>query len=135
MITTLAEGVVTITATAGEISFSKKTTISDRPNLYVYKSGSATVNDLIKSLSISLYNLEQEEPIFIEKVEIYENDRLFTTYSANTLESNGIKTTVSPYASWQMSLTFKLGIWGNKSKVVITVRSKSNKTYQPILNI
>jgi hypothetical protein len=132
---TISEGAVTITATADGVSTSKSITISDRPNLYLYKSGSATINNVIKSLSISMINQESSESVFIEKVEIYENSRLFSSYSAEALQSSGINTTIAPYGNWGMSISFKLGIWANQSQVVVTVRTENNKTYQYSLNI
>ncbi|SHP76806.1 Bacterial Ig-like domain (group 3) [Mycobacteroides abscessus subsp. abscessus] len=131
---TLTEGIVTITATVDGVSASKTITVSDRPNLYVYKSGSSSINNVIKSLSISALNYESTE-IVIEKVEIYENNMLYSTYTSEALKNSGINTSISPYSSWGMSMNFKIGIWANQSKVVLTVKDKSNKTYQFTINI
>ncbi|MFS0762388.1 immunoglobulin-like domain-containing protein [Peribacillus phoenicis] len=132
---TLSEGKVTITATVDGVSTSKTLTISDRPNLYLYKSGSATINNLIKSLSINIYNYESNESVFIEKVEIFENDSLYSTYTAEKLENSGINTTIAPYSSWGMTLNFKVGIWANQSKVVVTIRTENDKSYQYSIDI
>lgn len=135
VVTTLSEGTVTLTATADEISTSQSITVTDRPNLYLYKSGSATINGVIKSLSFNLFNYESAETVYIDKVEIYESGRIFTTYSQSSLQSNGINTTINPYSNFGMSITFKLGIWENNSKVVITARTSKNKSYQYTLDL
>ncbi|MGE7119581.1 Ig-like domain-containing protein [Peribacillus sp. NPDC046944] len=43
VLNSLSEGTITITATIEGISTSRKVTISDRPNLYLYKSSSSTI--------------------------------------------------------------------------------------------
>lgn len=126
---------MTITATFDGVSTSKTLTISDRPNLYLYKSGSATINNLIKSLSINIYNYESNESVFIEKVEIFENDSLYSSYTPEKLENSGINTTIAPYSSWGMTLNFKVGIWANQSKVVVTIRTENDKSYQYSIDI
>ncbi|OCA84613.1 hypothetical protein A8L44_09430 [Bacillus sp. FJAT-27986] len=135
MIETILEGTVTITATVDGISTSKTITISDRPNVYPYISGKSTINGVIKSFSISIINQEFSESVYIEKVDIYENNRLFTSHSAESLQNSGIKTDISPRSNWGMSISFKLGIWANQSEVVITVRTENGKTYQYPLSL
>ncbi|MBT2738109.1 hypothetical protein [Bacillus sp. ISL-7] len=93
------------------------------------------MNNLIKSLSFSIYNLEPGESVYIEKVEIYENNSLYSTYNTETLSNAGINTTITPYNNWSMSINFKIGIWANQSKIVVTVRTENGKSYQYSINV
>ncbi len=129
MVTTISEGTVTIKATADGVTASHTLTISDQPNLYLYKSGSSTINNLLKSFTISMYNLENAETVYVEKVEIFEEGRSVANYSAEKLESEGINTTLNPRSEWKLSLSFKYGIWAGKSKAVVTVRTENNTSY------
>ena len=130
LLTTLSEGTVTITATADGISTSKTLTVSDQPNVSMNAYGSVIINNLIKGLSINLYNHEQKEQVFIEKIEIYENGSLFTSYSPEFLQNSGIDTVINPYSNWGISINFRFGLWQNQSKVVVTVRTENDKLYK-----
>ncbi|MFJ7679691.1 immunoglobulin-like domain-containing protein [Peribacillus sp. NPDC097198] len=134
VLNSLSEGTITITATIDGISASREVTISDRPNLYLYKSSSSTINNVIKSLSITLLNLEAKENVSIEQVQIYEKESLYKTFSKEDLENLG-NTTVKPSSNWGLNMSFKLGIWSNQSKVVVTIRTENNKSYQYSIDI
>ncbi len=129
MVTTISEGTVTIKATADGVTGSHTLTISDQPNLYLYKSGSATVNNVIKSFTISMVSKEATDTVYIEKVEIFEEGRRVANYSDEMLESEGINTILNPHSTWNFSLSFKVGIWAGKSKAVVTVKTENNKSY------
>ncbi|WP_342433464.1 immunoglobulin-like domain-containing protein [Neobacillus sp. FSL H8-0543] len=129
VLTALSEGIVEITAIVDSISTSKTITVSDRPNLHLYKSTSVLINGLYKSLGITLNNYEQTETVSISKVEIFQNNSLFSSYSAETLQNSGISTTIAPNSNWGVSFNFALGIRENQSKIVVTVIAQNGKSY------
>ncbi|UKS55696.1 immunoglobulin-like domain-containing protein [Exiguobacterium acetylicum] len=130
LLTTLSEGTVTITAIADGITTSKTLIVSDQPNVSMNAYGSVIINNLIQGLSINLYNYEPKEQVFIEKIEIYENGSLFTSYSPEALQNSGIDTVINPYSNWGISINFRFGLWQNQSKVVVTVRTENDKLYK-----
>ena len=130
LLTTLSEGTVTITATADGVTTSKTLTISDQPNVSMNAYGSVIINNLIKGLSINLYNSEPSEQVFIEKIEIYENGSLFTSYTPEALQNSGIDTVINPYSNWGISINFRFGIWQNQTKVIVTIKTENDKLYK-----
>jgi len=135
VLTTIAEGTVTITATVDGVSGSKAITVSDRPNLSMYSYGSVIINGVIQRVSINLTNYDTEDAVTVDRVSIYENNSLVSSYSENDLINAGISPTVYPYSNWGISISFKLGIWQGKSKVIVTVKDKNGKTYDYSSNL
>lgn len=129
LVTGVAEGTATITATADGKSASTVVTVSDRPQLVLNSYPSVLINNLIQSLSINVYSRE-EEAVTVEKVELYEKGKLYKTYTATDLEPAGISMAINPYASWGFSVNFKLGMWLDNSSVKITVKTKNDKTFE-----
>ncbi|MDI3236409.1 DUF5011 domain-containing protein [Exiguobacterium antarcticum] len=119
LLKTLSEGTVTISAAADGVNTSKTLTVSDQPNVSMNAYGSVIINSLIKGLSINLYNAEPSEQVFIEKIEIYENGSLFTSYTPEALQNSGIDTVINPYSNWGISINFRFGIWQNQTKVIV----------------
>ncbi|WP_139063842.1 immunoglobulin-like domain-containing protein [Bacillus sp. FJAT-27986] len=128
---TISEGTVTITATADGISSSKTIVVADtKPSMYFSSFGTGVVNGVIKNFSFTLLNQESTETVYVEKVEVYENNSLFTSYSASDIQNAGLSTEISPYSGWRFGLNFKVGIWEGQSKVVVTVKEENGKIYQ-----
>nr|WP_275940684.1 immunoglobulin-like domain-containing protein [Neobacillus terrae] len=136
VLTTFTEGTVTITATVDGVSATKTIMVSNRPNLYLYRSGAIIFNNLYKSFSLTLSSLEPEETVSIMKVDIYQNNSLYSSYTAQELQSAGISTTLGVYpSSWGMTINFALGIWQNQSKAVVTVSDPGGAKYQYSVNL
>ncbi|MTH54073.1 DUF5011 domain-containing protein, partial [Bacillus mangrovi] len=129
LVTSVSEGTVTITATADGISTSKTLIVSDQPNLYLNAYGSVIINNVIRSMEIDILNYEYQEKAYVEKIEIYEGNSLFTSYSKESLQNSGISTTINPRSNWGINISFKLGIWKNGSKVIVTVRNEKGNLY------
>ncbi|WP_050632263.1 immunoglobulin-like domain-containing protein [Bacillus andreraoultii] len=130
ILTTYTEGTITITATVDGISGSKTITISDRPNLYVYRSGSSSINGVITSFSISIINKESDETVYIDSLKVYEDNSIFSTYSSQTLQNSGISTILNPKESWGISIRYKYGgVWSGRSEAVVTVKTQNGKYY------
>lgn len=103
------------------------------PQLYPYISGKATVNGVVRSLSITINN-RGIKPVDIEKIEVYERGKLVTTYTTDTLKDSGIKTTIIPNAEWGMSISYKVGIWQDGSSVKIYT-SVNNNSFEDTLDL
>ncbi|WP_409271302.1 Ig-like domain-containing protein [Neobacillus sp. SCS-31] len=129
IVTGVAEGTATITATAEGKSASTVVTVSDRPQLVLNSYPSVLINNVIQSLAVNVYSRD-EQAVTVEKVEIYEKGRLYTTYTASDLESAGISATINPYASWGFSINYKFGMWLDNSKTKITVKTQNGKTFE-----
>ncbi|RDU37016.1 hypothetical protein DRW41_10000 [Neobacillus piezotolerans] len=129
IVTGVAEGTATITATADGKSASTVVTVSDRPQLVLNSYPSVLFNNVIQSLAVNVYSRD-EQAVTVEKVEIYEKGRLYTTYTASDLESAGISATINPYASWGFSINYKYGMWLDNSKTKITVKTLNGKTFE-----
>ncbi|WP_053367682.1 Ig-like domain-containing protein [Bacillus sp. FJAT-27245] len=129
LVTGVAEGTATITATADGKSASTVVTVSDRPELVLYSYPSVLINNVIQSLSVNVYSRD-EQAVTVEKVELYEKGRLYTTYTPSQLEDGGVATTINPYASWGFSVNFKYGMWLDNSSVKITVKTQNGKTFE-----
>ncbi|WP_059173511.1 Ig-like domain-containing protein [Bacillus sp. FJAT-27445] len=129
LVTGVAEGTATITATADGKSASTVITVSDRPQLVLNSYPSVLINTVIQSLSINVYSRD-EQAVTVEKVELYEKGKLYTTYTASELEAAGIGTTINPYSSWGFSVNFKFGMWLDNSKTITTVKTQSGKTFE-----
>ena len=124
LITAVSEGSVTITVTTeNNLSKSIQVVVDNRPDLYTYFYGSMVINGYIKNLSINVLNRDSEE-IEIEKIEVYENNRLKTTYTNTNLINSGISTAVDPDQSWGINIGYNFGgINEATSSVKIYVKS------------
>lgn len=96
------------------------------PQILTNSYSSVTINNVSKGLSLRIYN-NGTKPVNIEKIEIYEKGRLYTTYTPQSLIESGISTVVQPTEAWGISISFKLGIWLDNSYVKYYV--SANNTY------
>lgn len=85
-----------------------------------------TINGLSRAISISMNNYG-EKSITINKIEVYEQGRLYSTYTASQLAASGIATEISPYKNFGMSINYKTGIWLDNSYVKFYVTSNQNE--------
>jgi uncharacterized protein YjdB len=128
-VTGIKEGtaVVTVTTENG-LTATSTITVSNQPNLYVNAYGSVTINGVIKSISMNIQNIDTSK-VTIDKIEVYEKERLVTTYTKENLESNDIATEINPGQPWGMSISYKLGIWKDGSYVKFYINS-NGKIYE-----
>lgn len=87
-----------------------------------------TVNNVGRQLSLSMRN-NGTKPINIDKIEIYEQGNLSSTYTPQQLSSSGIETVVYPNENWGMSISYKVGIWLDGSYVKYYVTA-NDTTYE-----
>ncbi len=136
ILSTISEGTVTITATADGKSGSKTIVISDtKPTMYFSSVGSSSVNGVIKSLSFTLMNLDSYDSVYVEKVQFYNNNSLYRTFTAEEIQNNGLPTEIKPYGSWDFGVRFNIGgIQESKGKAVVTVKMDNGKIYEYTLS-
>jgi SbsC C-terminal domain/Bacterial Ig-like domain (group 2)/Bacterial Ig-like domain (group 4) len=128
-VTGIREGTAVITVTTENgITATTNITVSNQPNLYVNAYASMVINGVIKGISMNVQNLDSEK-VTVEKIEIYERNTLYTTYTKENLETNGIATEISPGQPWGMSVSLKFGIWEDNSYVKFYLNS-NGKTYE-----
>lgn len=87
-----------------------------QPNLNIYNYSSVTINNICQQLSLNIQNIGTK-PVAINKIEVYGQGNLVSTYTSSQLIDNNIATNVPPTESWGMSLNFKFGIWIDNSYV------------------
>ena len=61
--------------------------------------------------------------INIEKVEIYENGILNTTFSKDTLISSGISTVINANSQWGISLSWRIGFSAKNSYIIVYINN------------
>lgn len=86
------------------------------PQLQVNAYSNITIGGLSKRLSLTIRN-NGTKSAYINKIEIYEQGKLATTYTDQELNDSAIETVIQPQESWGMSISFKLGIWLDNSYV------------------
>lgn len=86
------------------------------PNIVTNAYSNFTINNVSQAASIQIRNHEDTE-VGINKIELYENGRLFTTYTPQRLTDSNIPTTVLPGGNWGISLNFGFGFSLNNSYV------------------
>lgn len=119
-VTSLAEGEVTITAnTNNGVKKSFDITVSDEINGNLSAYSQITINNIMKSLSIS-FNSQDERELTVTNVEISDGGWP-TTYSKEELEKSGIATKIASYGSFGISLSTKLGYFVGKTTIKLTV--------------
>ena len=87
-----------------------------QPNLNIYNYSAVTINNVCKQLSLNFQNIGTK-PVTINKIEVYEQGNLVSTYTSSQLMDNNIMTKIIPSESWGMSLSYKFGIWIDNSYV------------------
>ncbi|MGM0843321.1 MAG: S-layer homology domain-containing protein [Bacillota bacterium] len=109
LITSLTEGEATITAELenGKTAFAQ-VVVSNRPDLWINSYGSVTINNVIKSVSTSFYNLS-DETVHVKKIEIYEGASKKTEYTETKLKDSGINTQISPSQQFSLGITYNFG--------------------------
>lgn len=112
-----------------------KTVVSEyNPNIYTNAYSSVTVNNLSKSIAMTLQNNGQKE-IQINKIEIYEQGKLYSTYTPEDLEQSGISSTVFSGQNWGITISSKLGIWIDNSYVKFYIEANGKEyTYENSLD-
>lgn len=119
-VTSLAEGEVTITAnTNNGVKKSFDITVSDEINGNLSAYSQITINNIMKSLSIS-FNSQDERELTVTNVEISDGGWP-TTYSKEELEKSGIATKIASYGSFGISLSTKLGYFVGQTTIKLTV--------------
>lgn len=119
-VTSLAEGEVTITAnTNNGVKKSFDITVSDEINGNLSAYSQITINNIMKSLSIS-FNSQDERELTVTNLEISDGGWP-TTYSKEELEKSGIATKIASYGSFGISLSTKLGYFVGKTTIKLTV--------------
>jgi len=98
------------------------------PKITTHSYSSVTRNNVSQQLSLNMYNAGKKA-ITIDRIEIYERGKLFTTYTSEDLEESDIPTTVNPNGSWGISIQYKIGLWldGSYVKYYVTV---NDTTYE-----
>lgn len=86
------------------------------PNITTRSYSQVTFNNLSRGLSLSIYNRDFTE-VRIDKIELYERDRLFASQTAERLETGGIHTIIEPGDDWGISMTFRIGMFLDNSYV------------------
>lgn len=119
-VTSLAEGEVTITAnTNNGVKKSFDITVSDEINGNLSAYSQITINNIMRSLSIS-FNSKDERELTVTNLEISDGGWP-TTYSKEELEESGIATKIASYGSFGISLSTKLGYFVGKTTIKLTV--------------
>jgi Bacterial Ig-like domain (group 2)/S-layer homology domain len=97
--------------------------VSDRPEL-TFGHGTSQINNVIKSLSTSFYNLS-ENTVIVKKVEIYEGTTKKSEYSESELNNADIDTEISYSEKFSLGITYNYGglIASNGVYVKYTVQS------------
>ena len=136
MVTGVSEGTVTITAFAANGSSNSSTvTVSDRPQLYRAGYSTSEINGSLRSFTMQIASLD-DSPVSVEKVEIYQNGKLYSDYTASKIANAGLETTINPYGTWTFGLTFNFGLSTNNSYMKLTVKTSKGQLfdYQYSLN-
>jgi hypothetical protein len=109
-------------------------TVTDKPELR-FSHGTSQMNNVIKSLSTSFYNLSTNN-VTVKKVEIYEGETRKSQYTQPELEDVGIETEIGYYEQFSLSLTYNFGglLASNGVYVIYTVQSGQG-TYEFQSNI
>lgn len=123
-VTTLSEGVTTITATAkNKIIGSKELVVSNDLSGKFYISSRSTINGVIKSFGFIFVN-QEKETLYVKEVEVGEIGFRSTKYTEQDLKQNGIETTVPSRSQFDMGLNSKLGWFENKLVVKVKVATE-----------
>uniref|UniRef100_UPI001A9A580C Ig-like domain-containing protein n=1 Tax=Clostridium akagii TaxID=91623 RepID=UPI001A9A580C len=104
------------------------------PNLSISSYSALTINGICKSLSLNLEN-DGSKPVTINKIEVYQNGILVTTYTSSDLTAAGISTTVESKQNWQSGIDYALGITLNNSYVMYYTESNGSPyQYKSVIN-
>lgn len=87
-----------------------------------------TINGVSKQLNLSIRN-DGPKTVNIDKIEVYEQGKLYRTFTPEQLSEYGISTVITSKENWGMSISFKLGMWVNNSYVKYYV-SANNTDYE-----
>ncbi|MGM0842266.1 MAG: S-layer homology domain-containing protein [Bacillota bacterium] len=124
LVTSREEGSAVITATLENgVSAESVIDVTDRPSL-TFGHGTSQINNVIKSLSTSFYNLS-ENTVTVKKVEIYEGGTKKSEYTESKLTDAGIDTEIGYYEQFSISITYNFGglLASNGVYVLYTVES------------
>lgn len=86
------------------------------PNIYTNAYSQVTINNMSQALAFQIKNYGDVE-VNILKIELYEEGKYFTTYSASDLQDSGVSTTILPGDNWGISASFRFGFFLNNSYV------------------
>ena len=131
-VTAVKEGTATITATTenGKTA-TTRITVDNSPQIQLGLSQSV-MNGIIRSMGLTITNLDtnqSSQPLHVEKVEIYEGDRLYTSYSKEKLEEIG-STEILPGKQWGINITFNFGGPKRDDTYIIYYLNSYGKTYE-----
>ncbi len=118
-VTAVNEGSATITVeTESGTKATSTIIVSDEPLLEFHSYASITMNNVIQGFRTSFYNMDSRS-VTIDKIEVYEGDQIESTYTQSSLEDDGFSTTIDPYESFGMSISYKYGgLWATEENVV-----------------
>ncbi|MGX7025115.1 immunoglobulin-like domain-containing protein [Vagococcus hydrophili] len=123
-VTTVSEGVVTITATASNgVAGSKDIVVSNDISGNLRINSSAIMNGIVKSFGFVFVNYENET-LYVKEVEIGEVGSRSSKYTEQELAQNGINTTISSRNQLNMSLNSKFGWFEDKLIVKVKVATE-----------
>ncbi|WP_061809026.1 S-layer homology domain-containing protein [Rossellomorea vietnamensis] len=124
VVTSHEEGSAVITATLENGKSAESIIdVTDRPAL-TFSHGTSQINNVIKSLSTSFYNLS-ENTVTVKKVEIYEGGTKKSEYTESKLMDAGIDTEIGYYEQFSLGITYNFGglLASNGVYVLYTVES------------
>ncbi|WP_160918109.1 cell wall-binding repeat-containing protein [Guptibacillus hwajinpoensis] len=94
-------------------------------DLFVTNRSYVLFNSYFNSYTISLKNNTQRE-LEVDRVEIYENGRLFSTYSKQRLSESNIPTSIYPSNSWSIGFNFRFGLSKENSYYIVYIQNNGH---------
>ncbi|WP_226654797.1 cell wall-binding repeat-containing protein [Guptibacillus hwajinpoensis] len=94
-------------------------------DLFVTNRSYVLFNSYFNSYTISLKNNTQRE-LEVDKVEIYENGRLFSSYSKQRLSESNVPTSIYPSNSWSIGFNFRFGLSKENSYYIVYIQNNGH---------
>jgi len=128
IITGISEGTAEIRAISENgVAANCSVVVTEMPLIKIENYPSFLLFNEVKSLAINIQN-NDDISVFIEKIEIFENNNIFNSYSAIDLINSGISPEVKPAGTLSLSINFKTGFWIENSYVRYTIKA-NEKVY------
>ncbi|MGP4070368.1 S-layer homology domain-containing protein [Halobacillus sp. B29] len=122
-VTAIKDGQTTITVkAAGGKTATSQITVRNKPYL-TFSNGTVTINNVIKKVNTSFNNYSHRN-VTVEKIEIYENNKVKSVYINSSLKNNGIDTEIGYMEKFDLSISYNFGglRTTNDNKLKYTIR-------------
>ncbi len=128
-VTTLSEGITTIQATSkNNVIATKDVNVSNAIRGDFYISGMASINNIIKNVSMT-FNNRDSETLYVKNIQISEDgSSIKSNYTEEDMKRDGTSNIVEPGTRFSVSLGNRFGWYKDKMKVVITVSTEDGIT-------